>query len=144
MEGMDEVQRKDYMIQLLQQQLNEVSHREQLRDYAQKKDADIRRIAAKKGLSYDELADALPEGANIGDLYETADRLVEAKSRTAQKRSTPKPADQANNQVDIGGGKPVGEAQRLQQRLDTARKNKMGLAVFDIYAEAASKGIELK
>lgn len=140
METMDESQRKDYQIQLLQQQLEELGRRDQLREFAFQKESDIRKVAQKKGLDYEELVEALPQGADSFVLWEVAEDLAEKKQAQAK---TPKAA-QVNNTVDLGNSKPSGEATRLQNRLDQARKNYDSMALFDIMAEAAEKGIELR
>lgn len=144
MQGMDEVQRRDYMINMLQGQVQELQQRIQLTDWAYKKDQDIRQVAQKLGLSYDELVDALPQGADSYQMWEVAYDLAQNKRQGGQQAQTVRKAQNPANQVDTGSGRPTSAPHRWQKMYDEAKKNFDVSKMLDAMAGAGREGLTIE
>lgn len=144
MSQMDDRERLAYENNLLRQQLEMSDKRMRAQAFAAQRDADVMRVATKKGLDPDDLKEALPDGFDSFVLWEVADDLATKAKSTPAAPPVPK-GSQAQNQVDLGSrsGKPGGDAERLKQRLEKAEKNYDIDKVFAIIEEAAELGIEL-
>lgn len=140
MEGMSELERANYQVQYLQEQLQQMQRLRELDAFAFQKEQDIRHVAAKKGLSYEELAEALPQDANAMVLWEIAEEMASRKQAEAKDKPVRKAA-QPNNKVDLGGGKPAPKVNEYQAAYDAARKEFDVNKMLQVKEEALRQGV---
>lgn len=144
MQGMDELQRAQFQNHILNQQLQQMQERERQMAYAYQKDQDLREAAYTLDLDYDELAEALPEGADNHVMWKTALKLSKAKGGSNPTQAQVRKAQRAANQVDTGSSQPAPVPGKWQKMYDEAKASFDTDKMLDAMAGAGREGVELK
>lgn len=139
MQNMDESQRKDYMIQMLQNQLQQLEQQRQLELYAMRKEQDILYVAQKMGLDANELKEALPQGADNHQMWDIATDMARKRAKLQQ----PAKAQKVENQVYTGTGSSAPAPNKWQKMYDEARREFDTDKMLNAMAGAGRDGVTL-
>lgn len=139
MQGMDETQKLQYMLQLKDQELAQERRARELDAFAQQRQRDLQEIARRTGAPVDLLTNARDtfEAWSMADEF----RQKQGKQRVAQDE----PVQQVDDRVEVGGGgKPLSQAQRLQRDFNKALDDKDLSRQWEIMDKAMLSGVKLR
>lgn len=141
MQNMTREEALAYQNQLLQQEIAAERQRRQQEQWAWTKEQGLREIASIKGISYDELVEALPPGSDSHTSWKVAEELIKQKaSPGAAKKEQVRSATENNVHVASPNSKSV--QSDLQARLNKARSDSDVGAILDIQEEMKQRGMK--
>jgi hypothetical protein len=136
MSGLDDEGKLAYQNQLLQKQLVDIQKQRDLDAYAMQRRRDLEDIAAKTGAPIEVFEDAPSVHHAWQKAYEYASKGKKP-SREEEIQRT------ANDNVDIGGGRPRGKSATLQAEYDAARKSYDIRKQLEAMAKADQQGVTI-
>lgn len=126
-----------YQNQLLQRQLAEIQRQRDLDAYAIQRQRDLEEIVRETGVPMEQIQ-GLP---NVHEAWAVGNRFLKEQTK---RQTSETPYRQPNDNVDIGGGKPMGKAAALQAEYDEARKSYNLRAQLEVMAKADGQNIKIK
>jgi hypothetical protein len=139
LQGLEGEQLLAAQLQLTQQQLAEVQRERDLAAFAVQRQRDLEDIVRRTGVPMKDIENApnVHVAWQIGADYKD-------KSGKGAAQATEDSTRQPNDDVDVGGGKPMGKSAALQSEYDAARKDFNFSKTLEAMAKASQQGVTLR
>ena len=142
MAGMNDQQKIVYENRLLKQQMTEVQRQRELDAFAIQRQRDLEEIVRETGIAIEEIESA----PNVHVAWQIGNKFFKEKGPGKRSRNQEDDIDldDADDTVDLGGGKPSGKASGYQKQYDEYRKSFDFDKAFEVMAKSARAGVTIR